>query len=96
VQFEWDAAKNTSNVGKHGISFQQAQLIFDGPTLDVVDDRHDYGETRIISLGLLDGVVVLSVAHTDRAGITRLISARKASRKERMIYYDAVQTAPNG
>lgn len=96
MQFEWDETKNKSNVGKHGISFQQAQLIFDGPTFDVVDDRYDYGENRMISLGLLDGVVVLSVAHTDRAGITRLISARRASRKERMIYYGAVQTAPNG
>ena len=92
MQFEWDANKNKSNVRKHGIRFEQAQFIFDGPTIDAVDDRQNYDETRIISLGLLDDTVVLSVVHTDRAGRTRLISARKASRKERMIYYGAVQT----
>ena len=61
MTFEWDDAKNEANVRKHGIKFEQAQSIFDGPTLDVVDGRHDYGETRIVSLGLLEGVVVLSV-----------------------------------
>ena len=94
VKFEWDDAKNDTNMRKHGIGFEQAQLIFDGPTLDVVDDRQDYGETRIVSLGLLEGVVVLSVAHTDREGRIRLISARKASRKERTIYHGAIQKAP--
>lgn len=94
VKFEWDEVKNEANVRKHGIKFEQAQLIFDGPTLDVVDSRYDYGETRMISLGLLEGVVVLSVAHTDREGRIRLISARKASRKERMIYYGSIQKTP--
>lgn len=91
MQFEWDEAKNRTNIEKHGISFEQARLIFYGPTVDLVDDRIDYGETRIISLGLLEGVVVLSVTHTDRTGFLRLISARRASRKERAIYHGAVQ-----
>ncbi len=94
MTFEWDDAKNEANVRKHGIKFEQAQSIFDGPTLGVVDGRHDYGETRMISLGLLEGVVALSVAHTDRDGRIRLISARKASRKERMIYHGAIQKIP--
>jgi uncharacterized protein len=93
MQFEWDEDKSRANIAKHGISFEQAQLIFYGPTVDLVDDRADYGETRIISLGLLEGVVVLSVAHTDREGRIRLISARRASRKERAIYHGAVQEA---
>lgn len=90
MQFEWDHDKNLSNITKHGISFEQAQLIFFGPTVDVVDDRTDYGETRIISFGLLEDVVILSVTHTDRAGRIRLISARKASRKERRLYHEAI------
>jgi hypothetical protein len=93
MQFEWDEVKNSVNITKHGISFEQAQLIFHGPTVDLVDDREDYGETRVISLGILEDIVILSVAHTDREGRIRLISARRASRKERAIYHGAVQNA---
>ena len=90
MRFEWDDEKNRANVGKHGISFEQAQLIFNAPTVDLVDDRADYGEVRTVSLGLLEGVVVLSVTHTDREGRIRLISARAASREERAIYHGAI------
>ncbi|MEO9778948.1 MAG: BrnT family toxin [Sedimentitalea sp.] len=93
MQFEWDEGKNRANIAKHGISFEQARLIFYDLTVDLVDDRADYGETRIISLGLLEGVVVLSVAHTDREGRIRLISARRASRKERAVYHGTVSKA---
>ena len=90
MQFERDEEKNRTNIGKHGISFEQAQWIFHGLTVDLVDDRADYGEVRTTSLGLLEGVVVLSVAHTDRDGRIRLILARVASRMERAIYHGAV------
>ena len=93
MQFEWDDEKNLANIGKHGISFEQARKIFDGPTLDLEDDRFDYGEQRTRSLGMLENVVLLSVTHTDRAGRIRLISARLASRKERAIYHGALQQA---
>ena len=93
MQFEWDEDKNLANIGKHGISFEQAQQIFDAPTFDREDDRTDYGETRTISLGLMEGIVVLSVTHTDREGRIRIISARPASRKERAIYHGAIQQA---
>jgi len=86
VLFEWDDTKNKTNIAKHGISFEMAKLIFSGPTLDLVDERFDYREIRVISLGSLKGVVVLSVTHTDRDGRIRIISARAASRKERAIY----------
>ena len=42
MQFEWDEDKSRANIAKHGISFEQAQLIFYGPTVDLVDDRADY------------------------------------------------------
>ncbi len=87
MQFEWDDDKNQRNIEKHGVSFELAVGIFEGPRLERIDDRQDYGETRIISLGIVSNVVVLTVVHTDRAGRTRLISARRASRKERALYY---------
>ena len=86
--FEWDDTKDARNRAKHGISFEEAKAIFEGPVLTREDDRRDYGETRFISLGSLSGVVVIVVAHTNRRGRIRMISARKANRTERKIYHD--------
>ncbi|MBE7184565.1 MAG: BrnT family toxin [Methylobacterium mesophilicum] len=91
--FEWDEAKNRSNIEKHGVGFALACRIFEGFTLTAIDERMDYGEVREISLGLVEGLVILSVAHTDRRGRVRLISARPASRKERARYEDALRAA---
>lgn len=96
MSFEWDEEKNQTNIEQHGIQFKDAQKIFDGPVLTVIDDREDYGEIRENSLGLLNGVVVLMVTHTDRDGTTRLISARKALPKERRIYDKAIQQSTIG
>lgn len=89
--FEWDENKNQANITKHGIGFQRARRIFDGPTLDRVDERYDYGEERIISLGKIEEILILVVVHTDRRGVTRIISARPAKRAERKRYEEAVQ-----
>jgi len=86
--FEWDEAKNAANIAKHGIDFADAVRIFDGPVVRRIDDRHDYGEQRIISFGEIAAMVIAAVVHTDRNGITRLISARLASARERKFYYD--------
>lgn len=91
--FVWDRKKDAANLKKHGISFEEAKEIFDGPVLTRLDDRRDYGETRRISIGALSGVVVIVVAHTDRAGKTRIISARKANRNERKVYYEYLEKA---
>jgi uncharacterized DUF497 family protein len=88
---EWDGAKNLQNIAKHGVSFELAQRIFDGPVLTWIDDRRDYGEQREVSIGMVDGVLVLTVAHTDRSGVRRLISARPASRRERSRYEQALR-----
>ena len=93
MEFEWDNDKDVANRAKHGIGFDEAKHIFDGPVYTVVDDRSDYGELREISIGSLDMAVVISVVHTDRNGKTRLISARRANRKERRLYYDHIQKA---
>jgi uncharacterized protein len=86
MEFEWDKIKSEANRKKHGISFEDAKHIFDGAVLTVSDPR-EYGEVREISFGQLGGVVVLAVVHTDRKNVTRIISARKANRKERERYH---------
>ena len=91
--FEWDDAKYRLNIEKHGISFEDAQRIFDGFTVDAIDDREDYGEERVISIGMVDGIAVLTVVHTDREGTCRIISARQANRKERERYEQAIRKA---
>ena len=54
MAFEWDTAKNAANIAKHGIDFEDAIRIFEGPVLESPDERHDYGEVRIIAFGVVD------------------------------------------
>lgn len=93
MRFEWDEEKNRANIGKHGISFEQASTIFDGITLSRIDDRFDYAETREISIGLMQGVAVIVVIHTVRNGARRIISARQANRTERRKYEEEIRKA---
>ena len=91
MEFIWDEDKNQQNIAKHGLSFEDASKIFDGFTLDLLDDRFEYGELREISIGLIDGLAVVTVAHTDRAGLCRIISARPAIKSERKRYEQAIR-----
>ena len=86
--FEWDEAKSAANASMRGLPFDLAILLFDGPTLEIVDHRKDYGETRIRALGRV-GNLVLACVYTDRAETRRIISLRHASRKERDAYREA-------
>jgi hypothetical protein len=79
--FEWDPDKNIANRRKHGLSFEEAAEIFDGPVLTGPDNST--GEVREKSFGLLGGMVVVCVIHTERNGRIRIISARKATANER-------------
>ena len=88
MEFEWDENKNQQNKQKHGISFEEAQEIFNGIVFTAIDDRFDYEEIREISIGAIRGVVIVTVAHTERQNKIRLISARKATPKERKQYYE--------
>ena len=90
MQFEWDERKNRSNVEKHGLSFETAIRIFDGVVLSSIDARYDYGELREISIGTIAALVAIVVAHTDRDGVTRVISARPAKKMERTLYEKAL------
>ena len=88
MRFEWDEIKNAENRSKHGISFEEAIEIFDGIVFTRIDYRFDYGETREISIGAIQGFVIVVVVHTERQEATRIISARKATKKERRQYYE--------
>ena len=85
-KFEWDEAKNQSNIRKHGIGFDTAKRIFDGRVATSPDTRQEYGEDRHISIGPVEPGALIVVAHTQRGRRIRLISARPASRKERKAY----------
>jgi uncharacterized DUF497 family protein len=93
MQFEWDENKNKQNIRKHAISFEEAVEIFDGIVFTNIDDRFDYGEIREISVGAIQNLVIITIAHTDRARIVRIISARKATPKERKTYYEYLNQA---
>lgn len=90
VRFEWDETKARSNARKHGVRFEDAMLVFADPYALVEQDRLEDGELRWQTLGLAGGIVLLLVAHTVRNErgdeIIRMISARKATRKERHRY----------
>jgi uncharacterized DUF497 family protein len=89
MKFEWDEAKRQANIAKHGLDFVDLPPLFDGVTVLEVDDRFDYGETRFITLGLLNGLVFL-VVHTETDETIRLISARKASKYEEEYYFQEI------
>ena len=87
MKCEWDEAKSRQNAAKHGLRFEDAPQVLDGPCVTFEDDRFDYGEERLITLGLLAGRVVV-VAHSPREDSTRIISMRKANRREQEIYHE--------
>lgn len=85
--FTWDAAKNLANIRRHAIAFDDARRIFDGPTVERVDDRFDYGEVRVYAIGLVNGVE-MTVIYTDRdEGERHLISAWRAEPHERRYFW---------
>ena len=86
----WDQNKNQSNQFKHKISFEVASLVFEDPFQINIMDRIENGEERWQTLGIVGNVVLLLVAHTfaeqEDEVVVRIISARKATRKERQKY----------
>lgn len=91
TSFEWDAAKASTNLQKHQVSFETALRVFADPFAITNQDRIENGEQRWQTLGTVEGYLLLLVAHTvrdDEGGkeIVRLISARRADKKERKLY----------
>lgn len=91
MKFEWDERKNQSNLIKHGFDFADAFRIFHSPMLVEFDDRQDYGEDRLIGIGLLSGRVVIVVYTEPDEETVRIISLRKALTHERRRYEQYLQ-----
>ena len=94
-RFIWDARKSADNLAERGFDFAFASRIFEGRTLEREDDRWDYGERRVIAIGVVE-TITLIVVYTDRVvpagrAVRRIISARVASRQERKTYEVAIQ-----
>jgi len=98
MEFEWDAEKSDANRHERGFDFEFATLVFDGPTVEIQDRRRDYGEIRMVAIGLAEGRP-LTVVYTDRRDakenvIRRIISARRSNRREREAYEANVEEGP--
>lgn len=91
MKFEWHGAKAAANKRKHGVLFDEAATVF-ADTLSHVFPDHDHSddETRFLIIGMSESGRVLVVSHTDREERIRLISAREATRKERLFYEENV------
>ena len=90
MEFIWSETKRASNIKVHGLDFLDARRVFEGVTFTFEDDRFSYGEQRFVTLGMLAGVPV-SVVHTESEHEIRIISCRKATKRESQIYFDEIQ-----
>jgi uncharacterized DUF497 family protein len=86
MKFAWNETKRIANLKKHGLDFADAGQVFSGITRTFEDSRFAYGEQRFITLGLLQDVVVV-IAHSETATELRVISMRKATRNEQILYF---------
>jgi len=95
IEFEWDAQKAETNFKKHQISFELAARVFADPFALACQDRIENGEYRWQTLGMVEGCLILLVAHTvtenDNTESIRIISARRADSKERKRYEQSIR-----
>jgi len=93
VRFSWVERKSSRNLQARAFDFEFATPVFEGPTLERQDTRRDYGERRVVAIGLAEGIA-LTVVYTDRTEtgetVRRMISARLSDRNERQAYFQAV------
>jgi uncharacterized protein len=91
MRLEWDEQKNQANIRKHGFDFADAREIFQAPMLTALDTRQDFGEDRWIGIGSLRGRVVVVVFTEPSSDTIRIISLRKAVKRERVRYEKALK-----
>lgn len=85
----WDEAKRRANLRKHGFDFADAEQVLAGITCTYEDRRFEYGELRFITMGMLHDTVVV-MAHTESPAAIRIISMRKATRHEQILYFQNI------
>ena len=89
LRFTWDKSKSKANQKKHGISFEEAQTVFfDENAIEFFDPDHSQSEDRFLLLGLRSSLRIVAVSHCYRKNesLIRIISARKATKKEQKVY----------
>jgi len=87
LSFEWDADKAKCNLRDHGVSFEEAETVFDDPFLMTYSDPdHSENEERFLSIGISSKARILMAIHTDRGENIRIISSRKLTKSERQDY----------
>lgn len=86
MNFTWDESKRQVNLKKHGLDFADAQKVFSSPLVLFEDKRENYGEQRMIGIGLLGFLVVL-IVHVESNEEIRIISMRKAESNETDLYF---------
>ena len=90
MRYSWDEKKNRRNFKLHGIAFKDAAMIFEGPTVERIDDRFDYGEKRVYAIGMVNGLEI-TVIYADRADDERrIISAWRSEPHERRQYWGKI------
>ena len=90
IKFEWDPQKAATNLRGHQVSFDEAATVFEDLLLiTFVDEEHSVDEERYITIGMSKHGRLLVIAHTDRDGRVRIISARDATKKEAKLYAEA-------
>ena len=95
MRYIWDEDKNLRNCELHGIAFEDAARIFDGPTVERSDDRFDYGENRVYAIGVVNGLEI-TVIYTDRSeDARRIISASRSEPHERRRYWRHMEDGAN-
>lgn len=90
MRITYDPAKHDWTLRERGLDFDHAAEVFAAPTFDQVDDRRDYGETRIVTVGRLDERMVI-VCWTPRGDARHIISMRKANDREKARYADRLE-----
>jgi hypothetical protein len=92
LTFEWDPLKARSNLAKHRVGFEEASTVFgDALSLTIPDPEHSETEKRYVTMGIAFTGKLLVVVHTDRGNNIRIISARRASRRERKSYEKGIK-----
>ena len=87
MEFEWDPEKAAANVRRRRVSFSEAATVLEDPlSTTFPDEAHSEGEMRFVTVGVSQRGRLLIVAHTERNDTIRIISARRATRREREFY----------
>jgi uncharacterized protein len=88
VDYEWDRSKAGANLRKHGVDFRDAIHVLEDPNrIEEIDTRFDYGEERMLVIGMAQGQILFVVTMLRGDNLCRIISARKATRDEQDRYY---------